>query len=421
MELYVKEELLNHINKNNILIGNQSGFRTKHSCESSLQLVVSRWKELIDQRKIICTVFLDFKRAFETIKRELLVKKLEKYGVTSKANEWLCSYLENRHQQVRVNSELSSKKHIKYGVPQGTVLGPLLFILYINDIATFCDIPMILNLFADDTIISVEGTNVNETINKMQTVLNLLEKWLLNNSLYVNTKKTKVMLFNGVTESKNYIDVKLYGQSLEFVDEWKYLGVIIDNELNFKKHSKYIVKKIGKKVNYFNRISKNISLMSRVTLYKTIIAPHFEYCPTIVYYLNETEKNKLQILQNRAMRIILKVNRYTHIRDMLDSLGFMSINQRLVYQNIIFIYKILSGMLPDYMLNKITFVRDIHKYDTRSASNIYVPTARTSATQNSLFYKGLVLYNSLPSYIRSCTHFTGFRKNTCQFVKQNFK
>lgn len=113
-------------------------------------------------------------------------------------------------------------------------------------------------------------------------------------------------------------------------------------------------------------------MYSRITVYKTIIAPHFEYCPTILYYCNEGEKQSLQRLQNRAMRIILRVNRYSHITDMLDCLKFMSVNQRLVFNNMLFIYKMIHNLLPEYMTKKIRFVSDIHNYGTRAANNIYI-------------------------------------------------
>ena len=192
--------------------------------------------------------------------------------------------------------------------------------------------------------------------------------------MFVNTQKTKVIIFGNrdkILISK-YDNVKLFDQSLEYVTECKYLGIIIDDQLKFSKHAEYIMGKINKKLNYFNRISVNLLMYSRITVYKTIIAPYFEYCPTILYYCNEGEKQALQKLQNRAMRIILKVNRYTHITSMLECLKVMSINQRLVFNNILFIYKIIHNMLPKYLSKRIRLVSDIHNYNTRTYNGIYV-------------------------------------------------
>lgn len=419
MEVFIKEQILDHVKVNNILIPNQSGFRDKHSCESSIQLVVSRWKELIDQGKTILTVFIDFKRAFETIDRKKLTNKLAKYGIVENANKWVDDYLSNRYQQTKIGERISSKKQVNFGVPQGTVLGPLLFILYINNIVSCLDRSTIINLFADDTAITVFGEGEEEVRVKMQAELKSLEVWLSSNNLFVNTQKTKVMLFN----KKNFENInklELFGEQLEYVVECKYLGLIIDNQLKFSKHADYVIDKVNKKINFFRRLSNNLSMYSRVTVYKSIIAPHFDYCPTILFYLNETEKNRLQKIQNRAMRVILKVNRYVRIRDMLECLQFMNIDQRLVYQNLLFIFKMIHNLLPEYMAEKITFVNDIHNYNTRNAGDIYVPTAKKTSTQNSLFHKGLVIYNSLPQHIKTINSLNIFKRNISQYVKNNY-
>lgn len=419
MEMFIKQQFLDHLNKNDILIENQSGFRERHSCESSIQLLISKWKELIDQGKTVLTVFIDFKRAFETIDREILIKKLEAYGVVNKANKWFKNYLSDRFQQTKIGDYKSDIKQVKYGVPQGTVLGPILFITYVNDINRCIDESTILNLFADDTAISVFGDSTNEAVLQMQSELNKLEVWLSENNLFVNTKKTKAMLFSK-NENELNNKLKLFEDELEFITECKYLGIIVDHRLSFKQHATYIIGKINKKLGYFNRISENLSMWSRTLVYKSIIAPHFEYCPTILHYLNQGDKSILQILQNKGMRIILKVNQYTRIEVMLDALKFMNINQRLVYLNVVFIYKIIHKLLPEYMFNKIKFVRDIHQYNTRSVNDIYVMRAKKTSTQNSLFYKGLVLYNSLPMSLKSIVTIKAFKRELSEYVKHEF-
>ena len=178
MEIFIKGQFLNHLNENEILIENQSGFRNQHACESSIQLVISKWKELIDQNKVVVTVFVDFKRAFETINRNLLIRQLECYGIVDKANNWFKNYLSDRYQQTRIGEEISNKAMVKFGVPQGSVLGPLLFITYINDIVQCFEDDTIVNLFVDDTLISVYGDNIIEVLKKMQSELQKLENWL---------------------------------------------------------------------------------------------------------------------------------------------------------------------------------------------------------------------------------------------------
>lgn len=419
MEIQVKHQLAEHLQLNKILIEQQSGFREKHSCESALQLVLAQWKESIDEGKSVVAVFLDLKRAFETLDRDILIKKLEYYGVKDGANKWFKSYLRDRYQCTKVGSVISKKKSVNYGVPQGSVLGPLLFLIYINDIKSCISDDVLLNLFADDTLLSVHGENLEETILKLQLELNKLERWLEENKLFVNTKKTKVMILGNINNASNK-KLKLFNVDLDYVTEYKYLGIVIDCKLTFRNHMNYTISKISKKVGYFRRISQNLSLRSRTLVYKTIIAPLFEYCPTILYFANSTDKNSLQKLQNRAMRVILHTNRYAHIADMLQTLHFMTINQRLSMLNMLFIFKILHGLLPNYMLKRIKFVQEVHHYNTRSASNIFVPTAKKSSTQKSLFYAGLVEYNAIPLYIRSVNTIREFKRLLVVYVREHF-
>lgn len=127
--------------------------------------------------------------------------------------------------------------------------------------------------------------------------------------------------------------LKILNNELDYVNKCKYLGVVIDNKLKFNNHARYVINKVSKKNNYFNRISMNLSVWCRTSVYKSILAPHFEYCPTIMYYINESDKKELQVLQNRAMRTILRVNRYKSVKLMLDCLKFMSVKQRLVLKH----------------------------------------------------------------------------------------
>lgn len=186
--------------------------------------------------------------------------------------------------------------------------------------------------------------------------------------------------------------------------------MILDEQLTFKQYVVYIVKKVAKKINFLRRISKNLSIFARLTIYKTIIAPHFEYCSTVLLFLNNNEIQTLQKMQNKAMRVILQCNRYTPIQNMLEVLGFMTIRQRILLRTLQFIYKIKNLLLPSYLYDKISYVGDMHDYNTRQRNDLHIERYYSSVTRKSLFCKGFKEYNSLPNYIKnsngSINHFT---------------
>lgn len=414
VEHAAKEQLEYFLETYGVLTERQSGFRRKHSCETALNLVLSEWKEEVECNRKVAAVFLDLKRAFEIVDRDRLLVKLRGYGVRGTVLKWFKSYLTDRKQVTRYDGVNSRSRCVGLGVPQGSVLRPLLFVIYINDVVcatTNCRV----NLFADDTLVSISDTDVNTAVNKLNSELKIIAKWLKVNKLKLNTGKTKAMVIYSSAIAN--INEKVDGENIDYVNEINYLGVIIDNKLSFTKYVDCIVKKVAKKINFFGRISVKLGLWAKILVYKTIIAPHFDYCSTVLFLVNEGDMYKLQKLQNRAMRVILRCSKYTKTSLMLDALQWLSIKETVYFNTLIIIFKIVKNLLPSYLSRFIVYTYNVHNYGIRSAGNFRLDLNRKVCSQNSLFYKGLKLFNNMPSDARQVDKISGFRKYCSGYVR----
>lgn len=415
IEKIVKIQLQKYIDNNNILIESQFGFRSHHSCESALNYVLINWKEDMAAGSTIIAVFLDLKRAFETIDRGILIQKLKQYGIREKEIQWFKSYLDQRTQRTSVNGKLSEITQTLLGVPQGSILGSVLFLLYINDVCKVlkhCKIVM----FADDALIYIVGRDVSALTQQLQEDLDSISIWFKANKLKTNVQKTKAMIF----KTQCNIDLSIDNENIEQVDQIKYLGVIIDQNLKFDKHVDYIVKKISKKVQFFRRIKSKLDFNASIRVYNVIIKPHFEYCSSVLFLLSQSNIYRLQKLQNKSMRIILNCNRYTSILNMLNRLEWLSVKQQLVVDVLLFVQKMRMGDLPSYFSDLVRYVGEVQPYQLRNVNNLRLPNYRNTITQNSVIYKGFQIFNSLPEHVKLETNFNIYKRNVNEFVKTNF-
>ena len=414
LEEIVCNQLTNYIEKENILCLEQSGFRKGHSCETSICWLINEWKKEIDSGKTIIGVFLDLKRAFETIDRNILIEKLNKYGIREVEVKWFKSYLSERFQRVKINETFSEKVKVDLGVPQGSKLGVILFLLYINDIVkTISDAKM--SLFADDTLIYVVGDDLKSCESLIQNQIEKINIWLCKNKLKLNVTKTKCMCLNNGGLNVNIL---INNQPIECVDGIKYLGVFIDNKLKFNQHVYNQCAKISKKIGFFKRIRRYIPLNCAVTIYNTLILPYFDYCSSIIFMSNSENIRKFQVLQNRAMRTVLKCDYRTPINDMLTILGWLNIEQRLKFNALVMIFKIKNEMYPAYLQRNVNYITNSF-YNLRNTGDFRLPLYRRAATQNNLLYKGIQLFNSLPSNLKTEQNLNKFKFLLKPLLKDN--
>lgn len=304
---------------------------------------------------------------------------------------------------VKCNNVCSDKRKTLYGVPQGSVLGPLLFALYINDISSSLVLCQI-HQFADDTVIFFSSESHETLCSTLNKELKLIYFWLCTNKLKLNLTKSKCMIIGKTKSDKqNFIskfNIEMSNEKIEFVDKIKYLGFMLNSQLNLNDYFEYIIGKIGKKVGFLSRLRYKLSLNTKKIIFNTIIKPHFDYCGSLLYFGNKTYLDQLQVLQNKSMRTILNYTRYEPINNMLKSLSWLNVEQCFKYQLLIFIYKIEHGLQPSYLQDFLKRNNEIHNYYTRHQDNFYINPIKKNYTSFGLFDKGLSMYNLLPSEVR---------------------
>lgn len=417
LETIVKEQLMSYVERTGTLLEEQSGFRKHHSCESALNLLLLKWKQYMEQGKVVLAVFVDLKRAFETIDRGKLKGVLKRIGISGNVLKWFHSYLENRVQVTKYNACVSSATAVDLGVPQGSVLGPLLFILYINDVKKTLRRAEI-NLFADDTVIFVVANSLQECYDVMNDELKMYSDWLKWKKLKLNVTKTKYMVVTRRLNTDVNGSIEIDGEEVQRVETMKYLGVMLDEKLNFNEHINYTIRKAARKFGVLCRIHRYLTTEAKIVIYKSIIAPHFDYCASILFLASKQQMRRMQILQNKVMRLILRCDRLTPRVFMLDCLQWMSVRQRVEYNTLVFVYRVTQGMAPQYLRSTVVYGRDVHRYETRQAGDLRLLNFRKNCTQNSLFYKGYGLFNQLPEAAKQASNLREF-KNLCKvFVAQ---
>lgn len=398
-ESVIYNRLNNFLEKKSFLYAKQYGFRKKSNTLSATNDLINKLRTSIDNRNYVIAILIDLQKAFDTVSHEILLKKIEKTGVTGPALKLIKSYLSNRKQYVNIGDKNSQLESINYGVPQGSILGPLLFQIYINDI---CQLKLHgeIFLYADDTAIFYFGKNLEIILEQSQTDLDILNSWLIKNILTLNINKTGYMI---LTSPKRIIPshkpLQIEKRDLHILESEKYLGLYIDKHLTFKQHIEKLKAKIIPLIGVFGRIAHLLPIEIKRGLYFSLVQSHLNYLIEIWGNTYITYLNDLQIIQNKVIKKLFNYNPDTPTKKLYQDLNLLKIRTLYEYNTCLLIYKIQNGLIH----TNTTFIKtsQIHKHYTRQHNKLYTNTVKTESGKRSIGHEGVQIYNLLPDSLKT--------------------
>ena len=411
LEKIVHNRLYSFLTKCDILYAGQYGFRPKHSTINAITEFSYNILSSIDARQQSIAVYLDLSKAFDTIDHSILLKKLEHYGIRGIALEWFKSYLTEREQFVRYKCVNSKVLTIPCGVPQGSVLGPLLFILYSNDIPhslTYCKTIM----FADDTTVYLSGENLTELFSNMNHDLTQLNDWFRANKLSLNVSKTNYVIFKKKSAPPMPDNILYIGNDkLENVRYTKFLGLFIDEKLEWDQHISHVKNKIRSGTYVMNAAKNVLSRNHLQILYNSLVHPYLMYGNLLWGNAHKKHIHKLEIIQKKAIRCMSKVAYNEHTTPLFKASRILKLTDIHILQLNQFMYDFVNCKLPTNLLELYIRNADIHNHHTRHIDDIHLPNVHFDITRRSFVYKSPLEWFQLSDKLKNAKSQSAFKFN----------
>ena len=418
VEKLVSKQIINFLDKHNQFSSTQFGFRKNSTTEDALNYMMEQLYDNLNKRLSNILIMIDLAKAFDTVSHSILLEKLAYYGFRGIVNRWFSSYLSERKHYIVVDDIKSSQHNVNCGVPQGSVLGPLLFLIYINDFNECHQAKSI--QFADDTSVLVSHNSAHE----LKVIANLqlfnIHKWLIANKLSVNVNKCCYLTISN-KKINTELNLCMNDTSITKVQHARLLGVIIDETLSFKKHIESISRKVACAIYSLRKIRHLISQKIATSIYYTIIFPHLHYCITIWGNKHSYLLHTLLLLQKRAVRTICCPGDFlAHTDHLFRRLGMLKIEDLFKYFLSIYMYKITHRLTPHILSEIIAMHQHTHVYNTRTCNaHIRTPQFALSCAQRVLSFSCPKRYNSLPSNLKEISNIKRFKLKLKQHILLN--
>ena len=413
LERIVHDQVISFMKVNAHFTKSQHAFQKLHSTLTSLINVTDSWFSNVNRHEVNASVFLDLKKAFDTVDHDILLAKLSAYGVDGVPYHWFRSYLTDRQQYCHINGHRSSQKHVQCGIPQGSCLGPLLFILYVNDFER-CLENCTPNMYADDTSVTCFAEDMEELCNDLQNELINISDWMRQNKMSLNTKKSEFMIIGHkrqLTRIQNPIRLDISGEELKRVHEVKYLGVSVDESLSWTAQYKKLKSKLKSGLSSIRKL-KNILPQTKLDqVYRALLESHLRYCNEIWGSLSNTKLDHLQRLQNRARTLIES----SRLKDGWRCTR-LSVSSLIQYDRAIMIYKITNDLCPDSLKGRFSTRSQLSNYRLRNSLDIDVPRQNLEFSKRSFYYSAAKVWNEIPPNIRQSPTIYTFKKKLKDFL-----
>ena len=409
LEKHVNSNLSSYLEKYSLYHPLQSGFRPLHSCASALTLLTNQWLSGINSSKISGSLFLDLSKAFDLVDHALLLSKLSLYLPNSPSLLLFKSFLENRTQKVLLNGTFSDVGRITCGVPQGSVLGPVLFGIFINDLPLSISPKEVeCHMLADDTTLQTQAKNIQTVSSSLQNATADVYKWCLKNKMKINSNKTKSMVIT--TRQKHQLsplklDLKVGNNCIEQVTSHKLLGIIIDQDLSWSSHITTLSKKLNRNLHLLSRLQSILPLHARKLFYFAHIKTHLDYVSVIWDNCSKEKLKSIYSIQKRATKLVLQNHSLTAI-DRFCELNALPLPEQLILNKATLVFKALNREAPSYLHDLL--YQPHSKYSTHKL-NLYQPLPRIDLYKDSFSFSGPEKWNALPVEIKRKSSLTQFR------------
>ncbi len=410
IEKMVHKQLIFYLNLNNIISQHQFGFLKNTSTEHALINIIESIYKNLEGKESTISVFLDLSKAFDVVDHGILLHKLSYYGVRGFPYQWFCSYLNNRSHYVKINDKTSSTVNVNLGVPQGSILGPLLFLLYVNDMSSAVNSKII--QYADDTTMITSDSDMDRLTSDTNQDLIKIYQWLCANKLCLNKDKSHFLL---ITNKKNPPDpiIRIGGRDIAQSRDTKVLGLTIDNKLNFSTHLNHVANKLTSVSYAIYKLRDVLSSNILKTIYNALALPFLNYASVVWGQAPVKSKYPVMLIQRQLIRNISSAEFLAHSTPLFKNLKLLKLNDIIKLNTCLLTYKIKNNMTPALVTEIISCNQSrTNRYNVRTNPlNLCESPYMMEVPRRSISCSGVKLWNALPNEFKSLKSLNSLKKN----------